>query len=76
MPVDVAMVEHTRPRGAAPGRDTAEIAVQLHPDDLALLRQHQSDVLTGAPEPGPLRFAQLAGDQPRRLCHPDPLRPH
>jgi len=58
MPVDVAMVEHTVREALRQAEDTAEIAIQLHPDDLALLRQHQSDVLTGAPESGPLRFAQ------------------
>jgi len=47
MPVDVALAE-----------DTAEITIQLHPDDLALLRQHQSPVLNGPPESGPLRFSQ------------------
>ena len=36
--------------------DTAEIIIQLHPDDLALLRQHNSPVLEGLPETGPLRF--------------------
>jgi flagellar assembly protein FliH len=37
--------------------DTAEIIIQLHPDDLALLRQHNAPLLNGLPETGPLRFA-------------------
>ncbi len=57
MPVDVTMVEHTVREALHQAEDTAEIVVQLHPDDLALLRQHQSDVLNGSPESGPLRFS-------------------
>jgi flagellar assembly protein FliH len=57
MPVDVALVEHTVREALRQAEDTAEIVIQLHPDDLALLRQHQSDVLNGSPESGPLRFA-------------------
>ena len=30
----------------------------VSPDDLALLREHQSPVLNGSPETGPLRFSQ------------------
>jgi flagellar assembly protein FliH len=56
MPVDVALVEHTVREALLQAEDTAEIIIQLHPDDLALLRQHQSDVLNGSPESGPLRF--------------------
>ena len=40
--------------------DTAEIVVQLHPDDLTLLREHHSPLLAGLPEIGPLRFAHSA----------------
>jgi flagellar assembly protein FliH len=58
MPVDVAMVEHTVREALAQAEDTAEIVIQLHPEDLALLRQHQSEVLNAAPESGPLRFSQ------------------
>lgn len=57
MPVDLAMVEGTVREALHQAEDTAEIVIQLHPNDLALLRQHQSDVLTGSPESGPLRFA-------------------
>ena len=36
--------------------DKAEISIQLHPDDLALLRKHKSPILEGLPETGPLKF--------------------
>jgi len=36
--------------------DKADITVQLHPDDLALLRKHKSPILEGLPDTGPLRF--------------------
>jgi len=60
MPIDVAMVEHTVQEALRQAEDTAEIVIQLHPDDLALLREHQSPILNGSPETGPLRFAQSA----------------
>jgi flagellar assembly protein FliH len=56
MPIDAALVEHTVRDALRQAEDTAEIVVQLHPDDLALLRQHQSDILNGLPDSGPLRF--------------------
>ena len=37
-------------------KETADILVQLHSDDLALLREHQSPILQGLPEAGPLKF--------------------
>jgi flagellar assembly protein FliH len=36
--------------------DKAEISVQLHPDDLALLRKHKSPILEDLPDTGPVRF--------------------
>ena len=57
MPIDVALVESTVREALRQAEDTAEIVVQLHPDDLALLRHHQSEVLNGLPESGPLRFS-------------------
>jgi flagellar biosynthesis/type III secretory pathway protein FliH len=41
-------------------QDMSEISVRLHPEDLALLRQHQSPLLEGLPETGPLKFAGSA----------------
>jgi flagellar assembly protein FliH len=58
LPVDVAMVEAVVREALRQAEDSAEIVVQLHPDDLALLRQHQSEILTGSPDSGPLRFLQ------------------
>jgi flagellar assembly protein FliH len=56
MPVDAAMVEATVREALRQAEDSAEIVIQLHPEDLALLRQHQSPLLDGLPEAGPLRF--------------------
>jgi flagellar assembly protein FliH len=56
LPIDVVLVEHTVREALTQAQDTAEIMVQVHPDDLALLRQHQSTILNGVPESGPLRF--------------------
>ena len=60
MPVDTAMVEHAVREALRQAEDTAEIVIQLHPEDLALLREHQSPILNGSPETGPLRFAHSA----------------
>jgi flagellar assembly protein FliH len=56
MPIEAAMVENTVREALRQAEDTAEIIVQLHPDDLALLRAHQADILNGLPDSGPLRF--------------------
>lgn len=57
LPLDAAMVEGAVREALRQAEGAAEIIVQLHPDDLALLRQHQSEVLNGLPETGSLRFA-------------------
>ncbi|HEX9048477.1 MAG TPA: FliH/SctL family protein [Verrucomicrobiae bacterium] len=57
IPIDAKLVEQTVREALRQAEDTAEIVVQLHPDDLALLRQHQAEILEGLPESGPLRFA-------------------
>ena len=44
MPVDAAMVELTVREALRQAEDTAEIIIQLHPEDLALLRQHQEKI--------------------------------
>lgn len=56
MPIEAALVEHTVREALRQAEDTAEIIVQLHPDDLALLRAHQAEILNGLPDSGPLRF--------------------
>ena len=57
MPVDTAMIEATVREALRQTEDTAEISVLLNADDLALLRQHQSPLLEGLPETGPLKFS-------------------
>lgn len=57
MPIDVAMVENTVREALRQAEDSAEIVIQLHPDDLALLRQHQAEILNGLPDSGPMRFS-------------------
>src|ERR1700677_5384861 len=37
-------------------QDMSEISIRLHPEDLALLREHQSPLLEGLPETGPRRL--------------------
>jgi flagellar assembly protein FliH len=60
MPVDFAMVEAVVREALKQVEDTAEIVIQLHPDDLALLRKNESPLLSGLPETGPLRFASAS----------------
>lgn len=57
MPVDAALVETTVREALRQTEDTAEILIQLHPEDLALLRENEAKILNGLPETGPLRFA-------------------
>lgn len=57
LPVNAEMVETVVRDALRQVEDTAEMVIQLHPDDLALLRKHNSAVLNGLPETGPLRFA-------------------
>lgn len=60
LPVDVVMVDATVREALRQAEDTAEINIQLHPEDLALLHHHQSPILNGLPETGPLRFSSSA----------------
>ncbi len=60
LPVDAAMLEGTVREALRQCENTSEILVQLHPDDLALLREQQSPVLNGLPETGPLKFSSSA----------------
>ena len=60
LPVSAELIEAVIRESLRQVEDTAEIVIQLHPDDLALLRQHNSPVLEGLPETGPLRFAGSA----------------
>jgi flagellar assembly protein FliH len=54
--IDVKTVEAVVREALKQVQDMSEISIRLHPDDLALLRQHQSPLLEGLPETGPLRF--------------------
>jgi flagellar assembly protein FliH len=60
MPVKPQMVEAVVREAVSQAGDSAEIIVLLNPDDLALLRKHQSPILNGLPEMGPLRFTSSA----------------
>lgn len=60
LPVDSQMVEAVVREALRQVEDTAEIVIQLHPDDLALLRKHESPLLKGLPETGPLRFTGVS----------------
>lgn len=56
LPIDAPMVEAIVREALRPAEDSAEILIQLHCDDLALLRKHGSTVLDGVADKGPLRF--------------------
>jgi flagellar assembly protein FliH len=60
LPIESKMVEAVVREAVSQVEDTAEITIQLHPHDLALLRKHQSPILQGLPETGPLRFTHSA----------------
>src|SRR5215471_15135271 len=57
MPVTSKMVEAVVRDAVRQVEDSADVTVQLHPEDLALLRKHKSPILGGLPETGSLRFA-------------------
>jgi flagellar assembly protein FliH len=56
MPIDPAMLEAVVQEALQQASDTAGVVIKLHPDDLALLRKHNSPLLNGLPETGSLRF--------------------
>jgi flagellar assembly protein FliH len=56
IPIEPELVEAVVREAVAQTKETAEITIQLHPDDLALLRKHPSPILQGLPEAGPLKF--------------------
>jgi flagellar assembly protein FliH len=57
MPIQPKMVEAVVREALTQVEDSAEITIHLNPDDLVLLRKHQSPILQGLPETGPIRFA-------------------
>jgi flagellar assembly protein FliH len=56
IPIEPALVEAVVREAVGQTKETAEITIQLHPDDLALLHKHPSPILQGLPEAGPLKF--------------------
>ena len=56
IPISPELVEAVVREAVTQTKETAEIMVQLHPDDLALLRKNQSPILQGLPDVGPLKF--------------------
>jgi flagellar assembly protein FliH len=57
MPVNPKLVESVVREALQQVEDTAEVVIQLHPDDLALLQKHKSDVLKPPPNSKPLQFS-------------------
>jgi len=57
MPVNPKMVEAVVREALRQVDDTAEVVIQLHPDDLALLQKHKSDALKTPPNSKPLQFS-------------------
>ena len=60
IPISPELVEAVVREAVMQTKETAEIMVQLHSDDLALLRKHQSPILQGLPDAGPLKFVASA----------------
>jgi len=56
LPINAELVEAVVHEALRQAEDSAEIIIQLHSEDLALLRKHDSKVLEGLPDKGPLRF--------------------
>jgi flagellar assembly protein FliH len=60
LPINAKTVETVVREALKQVQDTADVSVQLHPDDFALLRKHKSPLLKDSPETGPLRFVASA----------------
>ena len=60
LPVNPKMVEAVVREALQQVEDTAEVVIQLHPEDLALLQKHKSDVLKPPPNSKPLQFSSSA----------------
>jgi flagellar assembly protein FliH len=56
LPVSSEMVEAVVREAVRQIEDAAEITIQLHPEDLTLLRKHNSTLFDGLSETGSLRF--------------------
>jgi len=60
MPVNPKLVEAVIREALQQVEDSPDVTIQLHPDDLALLQKHKSDVLKNAPGSKPLQFSTSA----------------
>jgi flagellar assembly protein FliH len=60
IPVNPKLVESVVREALEQVEDTAEVVIQLHPEDLALLQKHKSDVMKPAPNSKPLQFSPSA----------------
>jgi flagellar assembly protein FliH len=67
IPISPEIVEAVTREAIGQIEDKTAITIHLHPDDLALLRKHQSPILQGLPETGPLKFIG-ASDVSRGGC--------
>ena len=57
LPIDSQMVGAVVREALSQTKETAEILVQLHPADLALIQKHGGGEVEGEPDGAPLRFA-------------------
>lgn len=60
MPINSKLVESVVREALQQVEDTAEVVIQLHPEDLALLHKHKSDVLKPPANSKPLQFSSSA----------------
>jgi flagellar assembly protein FliH len=60
MPINSKLVESVVKEALQQVDDTAEVVIQLHPEDFALLQKHKSDVLKTPPNSKPLQFSSSA----------------
>jgi len=67
LPIQPDMVEAVVRQALTEVDNSVEMTIHLHPDDLALLRKHQSPLLRELPENGPIRFAH-SSDVTRGGC--------
>lgn len=56
LPINAKMIDAVVREALKQVEDTGEVIIQLHPDDLALLRKQKAKILEGTPDTGPLRF--------------------
>jgi flagellar assembly protein FliH len=57
LPIDAAMVEAVIQETLRQVEDSTDMVIQLHPEDLALLRQSESPLLSGVQDSSSFRFA-------------------